>query len=141
METVETGFPTTPPDPRPPLLCLIHRSTCDTSACLYALHHDRKMPHLLQQDIHLSPTVEALWLRYAENETIGYQVAALDAHDFAAILCMIHTQYHNRRTFIHGRYWTTTTPWRHTLRHMFKLDTVMGIRPMATAARRVAAIW
>ena len=40
-----------------------------------------------------------------ENQTAAsitdcYQEAALDAHDFAAILCMVHTQYHDTRTFV-----------------------------------------
>ena len=121
---------------------VIDLSTFDTNARLYTLHPNTKMLQLLQQSLRLSPTVHALWLRYAEAETIQkwYQVAALDAHNFVAILCMIHTQYHDTHIFLHGSHWAITRPWQHTLRHTFKFDTMIGMPPTATVARRVAAM-
>ena len=121
---------------------IIDLSTFEMNVRLYTLHPNRKMLQLLQQSLRLSPTVNALWLCYAKAETIRhwYQVAAVDAHDFAAILCIIHTQYHDARVFLNGNHWTIRRPWQHALRHTFKLDTVIGRPPTATTARRVAAM-
>ena len=86
---------------------------------------------------------EASWrmsLGFVVTESIENwrQVASLDAHDFAAILYTIHTQYHDTSKFIQGSHWTIPRPWEHMWRQTFHLDSVIGITPDHTAARRVA---
>ena len=115
-------------------------SSFDTSAPLHALHPCRKMLQLLQQHVRLSPTLQQMWMRYTELESIENwrQVASLDAHDFAVILYTIHTQYHDTSKFIQGSHWTIPRPREHMWRQTFHLDSVIGITPGHTAARRVA---
>ena len=83
-----------------------------------------------------------VWQRYADLESITNwrQVAALDAHDFTAIAHTIHTQYHDTRLFFQDSHWTVPRPWEYLWRQTFKLDTVIGIAPSHTGARRVTAI-
>ena len=116
-------------------------SSFDTSAPLHVLHPCRKMLQLLQQHMRLSPTLQQMWLRYTELESIENwrQVASLDAHDFTAILHTIHTQYHDTTTYMQGSQWTIPRPWEHLWRQTFCLDSVIGIAPGHTAARRVGS--
>ena len=115
-------------------------SSFDTNAPLHALHPCRKMLQLLQQHMRLSPTLQQIWMRYTELESIENwrQVASLDAQDFAAILHTIHTQYHDTPTYMQGSHWTIPPPWEHLWRQTFHLDSVIGFTPGHTAARRVA---
>ena len=100
------------------------------------------MLQLLQQHMRLSPTLQQAWLRYADLESIENwrQVASLDAHDFAAILHTIHTQYHDTVRYMQGSHWTIPRPWEYLWRQTFRLDTVVGITPIHTAAKRVASV-
>ena len=116
-------------------------SSFDNSAPLFTLHPHRKMLQLLQQHLRTSPTLNRAWQRYADLESISNwrQVAALDAHDFTAIAHTIHTQYHDTRIFFQGSHWAIPRPWEYLWRQTFKLDTVIGITPSNTGARRVTA--
>ena len=86
--------------------------------------------------------MSTLRLRYDETESINdrHQVAALEVHDVAVSLHMIHTQYHDTQVFMQGSHRTITKPWQHMWRQIFKLDTVIGMTPSSTTSRQVAVV-
>ena len=85
--------------------------------------------------------MKSLRHRYAELESVQCwkQVAALDVQDFAGILLGVHVQYNDTWFFIPGSNWNVPRTWQHMWRTTFQLDTVMGMAPCNTYARRVTA--